>query len=418
MKKLINRYENFESIIVGLFSATLFSAFIYLSNLGFDNKFINTVLALSAYYLLLHIPKKAVLASGFFIGIFWFWWIVISFEYNDAGYIAPFIVIGFGLVYMLYFGVAALCQKAYIRALLLFIVSFYAPLDFNWMQLSLVFVDSYIGVQKWQLAVVLFALGADDLIKNKKLKYIPLIFIITASVFFQKEQPLKMPPIKIKLVQTDVKQEEKWKKENLRPTIIMVYNEILNAKKQGYDVVVLPESVVPLYLNRYDTLIKQFKTLAKDIDIVLGALMYENGKNYNVTYHFSKDKIEIAKKVVLIPFGEYIPLPKFIKDFINEKFFASASDFKTAKKPTDFNIKGIKFRNAICYEATTDIIYKGNIKYVIATSNNAWFTPSIEPTLQRLLMKYYAKKYRTTIYHAINMSDSYIVQKGKRSNLG
>jgi apolipoprotein N-acyltransferase len=84
MKKLINRYENFESIIVGLFSATLFSAFIYLYNLGFDNKFINTVLALSAYYLLLHIPKKAVLASGFFIGIFWFYWISYSFKYNDS----------------------------------------------------------------------------------------------------------------------------------------------------------------------------------------------------------------------------------------------------------------------------------------------------------------------------------------------
>jgi len=409
MKKLINRYENFESIIVGLFSATLFSAFIYLYDLGFDNKFINTLLALSAYYLLLHIPKKAVLASGFFIGIFWFYWISYSFKYNDAGYIAPFVVIGFGLVYMLYFGVAALCQKAYMRALLLFIVSFYAPLDFNWMQLSLVFVDSYIGVQKWQLAVVLFALGADDLIKNKKLKYIPLIFIITASVFFQKEQPLKMPPIKIKLVQTDVKQEEKWRKENLRPTIIMVYNEILNAKKQGYDVVVLPESVVPLYLNKYDTLIKQFKTLAKDIDIVLGALMYENGKNYNVTYHFSKDKIEIAKKVVLVPFGEYIPLPKFIRDFINEKFFAGASDFKTAKKPTDFNIKGIKFRNAVCYEATTDTIYEGDVKYVIATSNNAWFAPSIEPTLQRLLMKYYAKKYHVIIFHSAKYKGSGII---------
>ena len=113
--------------------------------------------------------------------------------------------------------------------------------------------------------------------------------------------------------------------------------------------------------------------------------------------------------MVLVPFGEYIPLPKFIRDFINEKFFAGASDFKTAKKPTDFNIKGIKFRNAVCYEATTDTIYEGDVKYVIATSNNAWFAPSIEPTLQRLLMKYYAKKYLVIIFHSANYKGSGII---------
>ncbi len=47
---------------------------------------------------------------------------------------------------------------------------------------------------------------------------------------------------------------------------------------------------------------------------------------------------------------------------------------------------------------------------MIATSNNAWFTPSIEPTLQKLLLKYYAKKYDVTIFHSINGSENYTIR--------
>ena len=76
---------------------------------------------------------------------------------------------------------------------------------------------------------------------------------------------------------------------------------------------------------------------------------------------------------------------------------------------TDFIIKGIKFRNAICYEATCNEIYSGDVEFVIAISNNAWFRPSIEPTLQRLLLKFYAKKYNIVIYHTTNGDGSGVI---------
>ena len=84
--------------------------------------------------------------------------------------------------------------------------------------------------------------------------------------------------------------------------------------------------------------------------------------------------------------------------------------FKTANKPTDFIIKGVKFRNAICYEATCSEIYEGDVNFVIATSNNAWFSPSIEPTIQKLLMRYYARKNSVTIYHSANWRGTGIVK--------
>ena len=125
---------------------------------------------------------------------------------------------------------------------------------------------------------------------------------------------------------------------------------------------------------------------------------------------FEEGNYEIAKKMILVPFGEYIPLPEFAKEFINDLFFAGASDFKTADKPTDFIIRGVKFRNAICYEATCKEIYEGDVDFVIASSNNAWFYPSIEPTLQKLLMRFYARKNGVTIYHAANWSGTAIIR--------
>jgi len=98
-------------------------------------------------------------------------------------------------------------------------------------------------------------------------------------------------------------------------------------------------------------------------------------------------------------------------DFINDTFFDGANDYSKASNPTTFTIKGVKFRNAICYEATTDDIYQNlDTPFVIASSNNAWFTPSTQPTLQKLLLRYYAKKYGLVIYHATNKSQNMIVK--------
>jgi apolipoprotein N-acyltransferase len=387
-------------IFLGLLAALLFSAFIYLDEFGFTIKLANTLLGIAAIASLLYIPRRSVLIAGFFIGLFWFYWIAYSFKYQGVGYMEPFITLGFGIIYLLFFAPLALTNKPYIRALLLFGLSFVAPFGWNWLKPELLFVESYIGIYKYQFAIVLAALSLPALIHDKKYRFAPLVLLIAALNFGY--PPQKDAPLKIKLVQTHIPQEKKWTREQLYPTVSLIFSEIQKATREGYDVVVLPESVFPLFLNKEPRLIATLKKASHKIVIVTGALLLEDGKHYNVAYKFENGNYTIAKKLVLVPFGEYIPLPKFARKFINDTFFSGASDFVTAKAPTDFIIKGVKFRNAICYEATTDAIYENHPKYVIAISNNAWFTPSIEPTLQNLLLRYFARKYGVTIYHATN----------------
>ena len=397
-----------KNFLLAILTAVLFSAFIYFEYFGITNKLLNTLFGLGAIALFLYIPKKAVLVAGFFIGLFWFYWIGYSFKYQGVGYMEPFITFGFGIVYLIFFAPLAFTDKPYIRAVLLFGLSFIEPLGWNWMKIELLFVNSYIGVYKYQLAVVLLALSLPSLIKDKRYKYLPLLLLIFAVNYGYPKQ--YDAPLKIKLVQTNIPQETKWTRAALYPTIAIVYQEIHKAQEEGYDIVVLPESVFPLFMNKTPQLIQELKKASKKITIIAGSLLSENGLNYNVTYIFNNGKYQIAKKLILVPFGEYIPLPKFAQKFINDTFFQGGSDFVTAKEPTDFVIKGVKFRNAICYEATCKELYTGDVKYMVAISNNAWFTPSIEPTLQKLLLEYYGRKNGVTIYHAANVSGTGIIK--------
>lgn len=396
-----------QTILLGILTALLFSAFLYFEEYGLTNKLINTIFGISSLALFLYIPKRSILIAGFLIGLLWFYWIGYSFEYQGVGYMTPIITLSFAIIYMLFFAPLYFSNKAYIRAILLFSLSFFEPFDWNWLQIELIFVDSYIGVFKYQLALVLISLSLIEYVK-KTFRFAPLLLIMLAFNFTSPEQ--KETDLKIKLIQTDIKQDVKWTREAIGPTIDMIYQEIQNAVNQKYDVIVFPESVFPLFMNRSPKLIESLSELSHDITIVAGSLLTEDGLNYNVTYMFQDGKHEVAKKLVLVPFGEYIPLPKFAQKFINDTFFNGASDFVVAEKPTDFIIKGVKFRNAICYEATCQEIYAGEVDFLIATSNNAWFAPSIEPTMQKLLLRYYGRKNGVTIYHSANYKGTGIIK--------
>ena len=410
MQKLSYSAHFLPSFIINIFHgfviALLFSAFIYFEHFGLTPISLNTLLALISLYALLIVSPRTILAAGFFIGLLWFYWIGYSFEYYHVGWMTPIITILFALIYMLFFGLLALTKLIWLRAIFLFILSFYEPFDWNWMQIELIFIDTIFGVEKWQFALILAALTLLAMQKSR-LRYLAVIPLLLAVQFNTPEKEL--PPLFIKLVTTEIPQAEKWEINTRSQTVNANFLAIEEAIKEGYELVVLPESIFPLFLNHHPLIEGELRALSYKIAIVTGAIYEENGQNYNVGYFFQNGNMQIAKKMVLVPFGEYIPLPSFMKSWVNETFFDGASDYVNAMQPSDFNISGTLFRNAVCYEATCEELYEGDPKYMIAMSNNAWFYPSIEPTLQRLLMRYYAKKHGTIIFHSANLGGSGVV---------
>jgi len=400
--------DNFNRniIISGLCTALLFSSFIYLSYFEIENKIINTILGLSAIYLILTIPKKALFYTGFFSGIFWCWWVALSFEHYDLTFLVPVVVLGFGLAYGLFFYLfSILDDSVYARALVLFAFTFFAPFGFNWVKPELLFVDSYFGINKLDFALILLSM-----ILLKKYKYIFFIPLIVSYYLTPVNKPIQND-LKIFMPQLNVAQKMKWKKEHQNELIQNNLAWIDQGIQEGYDLIILPETSFPTILNADKNLLAYLERKSKKIDIITGALYKKDDLFYNSTYHISNNQTKVAHKVVLVPFGEAVPFPEKIRNLINNVFYDGAKDYEKAAEPTDFNIKGKLFRNAICYEATTDDIFENinDVKFMIATSNNAWFTPSIEPTLQKLLLKYYAKKYNVLIYSSANGSPNAII---------
>ena len=384
----------------------------YELGVNFGLKILFTFILLLSFYLFFH-KKHAWFGTGFFIGLFWFWWIGLSFRYYNLSWMIPvidvlialFYAVLFFLIYKIYgfvYKKNSYAAKIFLIAVFAFGFDYVTPFTFDWFKPEVLFVNSIFGVSKIVLLLFFTAI-----VFYKELKWISLALLAAALLF--KPAEVKLPKLDIYVASTDVPQDKKWLKNYIPVEIRNNFHIINNAINMHKDVVILPESAFPLFLNLYPELLQKLLALSNKITIVTGALHYKNHKYYNSTYVFEKGKVDILDKHVLVPFGEYIPLPFFQKE-INRLFFGDASDYSTSSKFGVFKIAAYNFINAICYEATVESLYKLKPKYVIALSNDAWFTPSIQPSLQQMLIKVFAIKYGKIVYHSVNGFKSYIVR--------
>ncbi|NWF65865.1 MAG: apolipoprotein N-acyltransferase, partial [Campylobacterales bacterium] len=356
--------------------------------------------------------KYKAFSFGFLIGLFWFYWISFSFIYYDLPYLIPFIILFVAFVYGLIFFIGFFVENFFLKALFLSIVGYINPFGFNWFQMEILLLDSFFEVQKWQFILLIFAIAMskENKIFYPNFKYsVSAVLMALSIIKFDNSTPNENN-LNILITSTSIPQEIKWDREKLIDIVLENFKMIDNAIKDGYDAIIFPENAFPTYLNIEEKMVELLLERSKKITIVTGALRFEDDKFYNSNYIFEDGNFTIANKVELVPFGEKIPLPKFMARYLNDIFFNGAEDFEQAKEVVDIKIKGVTFRNAICYEATVDRLYENSPKFMIAISNNAWFKHSIEPTMQYMLLRLYSKKYNTTIYHSANMEKSALIK--------
>ena len=404
---------------MGFFIAFLTASAIYLDWFGIVNYFINTMLGLMALYFLLQGDKKVWTWTGFGTGILWFWWMAVSFINYEMSWAIPISLLASGTIYAFIFFIGIkliylLENRFNIHSLLgkmifLLILSYVHPFGFDWYKPELMFTNSYLGIEKWQFFLILLSISLA--IYKKKIIYFLIIFLAYPyNQYFEKKTEIN-PNITLHGTYTNVK--DKWNKSLRQEHIDAVFIALNRAIKKNQKMIVFPESIFALFLNTQPKLMETLIDYSKKITIVVGGLSWENDIPRNSTFIFQDETFRIANKVKLVPFGEENPLPSWMGKWINNIFFDGAPDYVAATEFTDYTIDGITYRNAICFEATSEKLYEGNPKNMIVISNNGWLTPSIEPTEQKILLQYYSKKYGTTIYHAVNMSPSYIIHQGK-----
>ena len=417
-KNLIDGYSTTLSLIRGFLIALLASSFLYLAWLDLSYPLIDSIFAIGAFYLLLKAQKRVWFFSGFFIAIFWFWWISMSFRYYGFPWAIPIGIFSLALLYAILFWIIAfLAQKIqektplhalWIKAILLLSFSYLHPFGFDWFKPELLFVQSFIGIEKWHFAIVLIALVL--FIHQKKILYLVLLLFAyqpSSTIIDTKALPTTT------LVTTYISINDKWNPALLSSQIALVKEKLQQSIKEKKKLIIFPESVLPIYLNKDQELIDFFTQKSHLISIVIGALYNDSGIPRNSSYIFDKGTLEIANKVILVPFGENNPLPDWLGKIVNAIFYDGAIDYQASSTVSDYIIDNKTYRNAICYEACSEKLYSNTPKEMIVMSNNGWFTPSIQPTQQRLLLQYYSRKYKTKIYHSSNMSQSYLIYQNE-----
>lgn len=410
MKKNLDIYFTRIYIIKAFVIALCLCAFIYLAYFNLTFLTLNSLLAIAGFYLLLGENRIVWFWSGFFTGLLWFYWISFSFVYYDLAFLIPFIILGISLVYgLLFWLIGRLGSSIYVQLPLLLGISFVDPFSFNWLKLPLILLDTYFSTSFLSFGLLLSAITLFKALQKwmKSLALIPLIAALSLNL---SPTPSAEEHLDVALPTMHIPQSQRWDAAYQQEAIDLNFALIKQAIAEHKELIILPESAFPLYLNRAPRLIESLKQYSQQIAIVAGSLTYEEDQGFfNSSYLFQNGEMQIAHKIILVPFGEEVPFPEFMVKIINKLFFDGAKDYQKAKAPQDFIIKGVAFRSAICYEGTNEKLYEGNPKQMIVISNNAWFSPSTEQTLQYLLLRYYAKKYQTTIYHSANSGKSGII---------
>ncbi len=387
------------SILLSLFIFLDLLNLKYIANLGLLS-------AIIGLYILLKSDRKIWFWSGFFIGLFWFYWISFSLIYYNFGYLIPIEILGICLIYGSIFLAVSWLESIYIKSIFLLFASYVAPFGFDWLNFELIFVDTLFKPTIYTLALVLISI----IISIKFSRYLGLgAMVLSLIISYKSTDNFESLPFNISLITTELNQNQIWDRNTKNDIIKSNLNIIDQAILDGSRAVVLPESAFPLFLDRSQILLSELRQKSHQIAIITGALGASDNKLYNSTYIFDKGEVKRLDKLILVPFGEEIPLPNFIKNPINNIFFDSAVDYSKANGVSDYEIDGVKIRNAICYEATKDELFKYNPKFMIAISNNAWFSPSTQPNLQSKILKLKAFKHKTTIYHSINGSPSQMI---------
>ena len=133
-------------------------------------------------------------------------------------------------------------------------------------------------------------------------------------------------PINVALLQGNLKQDKKWDRDYREITFERY--QALTIEHLGADIVIWPESAIPMWHDQAKEYLAELKVLADQAgtSLLIGVPVRESeGRAYNAVASLS-DPSGIYYKRHLVPFGEYVPF----RDFFGSAFDvlgAPMSDF-------------------------------------------------------------------------------------------
>ncbi|SEQ62060.1 apolipoprotein N-acyltransferase [Thalassovita taeanensis] len=183
----------------------------------------------------------------------------------------------------------------------------------------------------------------------------------------------------VRLVQPNAKQSQKWDPEVI-PTIFRRQIEYTAAGAARPDLIVWPETAVPVLLEYADTTLAVIAEAAAGVPMVLGIQREDGPRLYNSAIVLGKDGqvSGLYDKHHLVPFGEYMPLGDLAARFgVHGLAAAEGQGYSAGPGARLFDLGDLGLAlPLICYEAVFAQDVSAAPKrpaFLLQITNDAWF---------------------------------------------
>lgn len=197
------------------------------------------------------------------------------------------------------------------------------------------------------------------------------------------------PRKKIAVLQGNIDQNKKWKRTFQQATIETYNNLATQANRDKPDLIVWPETATPFFIghNRPMTDLLQEGIRRTKTNHLIGtptAIRYKGRTAYHnsaVLFNAQSRVVDHYEKVHLVPYGEYVPLKKWLP-FIG-KMVAQVGDFIPGEEGKAIAWQGGRLGVQICYEIIFPELSRSMVKnktdILVNITNDAWFGKTSAP---------------------------------------
>jgi apolipoprotein N-acyltransferase len=190
----------------------------------------------------------------------------------------------------------------------------------------------------------------------------------------------------VALAQGAIAQDFKWRPEQMEPTLAL-YEE-LTKQSLGADLIIWPEAAIPTLIDYVDEYLERVRRTATEAGstVLAGVLRLPPGVESPDTFQnivvALTEEPQVYVKRHLVPFGEYFPVPDFIRSWMRLMSLPYTDAIPGAADQPPIMAAGERLAITICYEdvfPAEQLHYLPEATMLVNVSNDAWFGDSIAP---------------------------------------
>ncbi len=217
--------------------------------------------------------------------------------------------------------------------------------------------------------------------------------------------------VNVSLVQGNIPQSDKWRREMRQPTLSRYRS--LSLQQKDVDLIIWPETAMPGYQHTLSGYLEGVRKSMqqREIDLITGIFIRdeETGRYYNSVINIHGGEY---RKRHLVPLGEFIPLRALV-GFFNSWINIPMSDIDSGEDEQPLlHAAGQPLGISICFE---DAFARDVLKdlpeatLLVNVSNDAWFEDSIESYQHHEIARMRALETGRTMLRSTNTGISSII---------